>query len=730
MKLLVSCLCVILSLAAHAHAYWYANIHHNGISPTIPNGDNWTVFRNVRDYGAKGDGVTDDTVAIQRAIDTGDASGSRASGKSFGMTGQPAVVYFPAGTYAVKSTVTNRVGTILLGDPTDRPTIKATADFSGTYLLVGHDPREPGGECCVPDGARCQGHTGVATPGQCTQLLYNDLEIEGGGVGIHLSVTQVHLKGISFKNVLTGVEIASAVHVTAQKMNFTGGSVGIDTTSGGCELLNLIDSSASNTSVLVKAPVASTAPTVQNSLVLENVIVDTTVASTVQAGQTTAFTGSTEPGTAWIHGHVYTNETSETQPLSAPAGKVVPVVRPATLVDKTGAYHTIVQPTYSEYNLSQVVNVKDVPEHPVKGDGLTDDAANIQAILDVSVDKIVYFPYGIYLLGDTVVVPPGSRLVGEAFTQLSATGSRFKDARHLRPMLQIGKPGDIGVAQLQDFVFTVNDALPGAVLVEVNMAGVQPGDVSFFFCNFRMAGARGSQLWKNCSDAKTCLAARLAAHLTTTSSSYWEHTWAWSADLDLDGASGSVLASPGGGFLIEATRGTWLLGLGVEHHVLYQVNINSAQNVFVGLMEAETSHWQGNGTALYPPSPWAADSTPLLNSDPDFKWCAPSSAQCRMGLYQIVRNSSDIFLYSQGWWTFIMGPARTFCSADCQDNGAWYEGNKRLFVFGLDTINVKNLVLEGTGPTSLAATVTHADNRGAVHDVFNTAIVAAYLKQV
>lgn len=220
-----------------AQAYWYATVHHNGISPTIENGSNWTIFRNVRDYGAKGDGITDDTVAIQKAIDSGDSSGTRASGKSFGMTGQPAVVYFPAGTYAVKSTITNRVGTVLMGDPTNRPTLKATADFKGTYLLIGHDPRYTGlvsffssikhlvlDSTAVPSSKKITllewgvsqasqiasvlfrmapgstSQTGIATPGQCTQLLYNDLEFEGGGTGIHLSVTQVHLKGISFKS--------------------------------------------------------------------------------------------------------------------------------------------------------------------------------------------------------------------------------------------------------------------------------------------------------------------------------------------------------------------------------------------------------------------------------------------------------------------------------------------------------------------------------------------------
>ncbi len=81
-----------------------------------------------------------------------------------------------------------------------------------------------------------------------------------------------------------------------------------------------------------------------------------------------------------------------------------------------------------------------------------------------------------------------------------------------------------------------------------------------------------------------------------------------------------------------------------------------------------------------------------------------------------------------------MGPQRTFCAADCQDNGALYAGNERLFAYGIGTINVKNLILEektaGSGVgVKLTAVVTHADNQGAVHDVFQTAVVAAYLRE-
>lgn len=90
-----TCVVAGVSLLRAVAAYWMEDIAHNGLASFNPN-PNYHVFRNVKAYGAKGDGITDDTAAINAAISDGNRCGFGSVCQ--GATTTPATVYFPAGS--------------------------------------------------------------------------------------------------------------------------------------------------------------------------------------------------------------------------------------------------------------------------------------------------------------------------------------------------------------------------------------------------------------------------------------------------------------------------------------------------------------------------------------------------------------------------------------------------------------------------------------------------------
>jgi glucan 1,3-beta-glucosidase len=83
----------LLAAAGIAKAYWMEDVVHQGLSPYHKD-PHYQVFRNVRDFGAVGDGLHDDTAAINAAISYGVRCAPQVCNQS---TTAPATVYFPSG---------------------------------------------------------------------------------------------------------------------------------------------------------------------------------------------------------------------------------------------------------------------------------------------------------------------------------------------------------------------------------------------------------------------------------------------------------------------------------------------------------------------------------------------------------------------------------------------------------------------------------------------------------
>jgi hypothetical protein len=129
---------------------------------------NQTAFRNAKAFGAKGDGVTDDTDAINRALSQGrDMFAYSVS--------NPAVVYLPPGTYAVSKTLQMAFDTYIHGNPLCPPKLL----WLGSGTVVGGPP-----SCdhCQHTGDFFYGVTGVEV----------DLTRSGhtGAVAVHWPVSQ------------------------------------------------------------------------------------------------------------------------------------------------------------------------------------------------------------------------------------------------------------------------------------------------------------------------------------------------------------------------------------------------------------------------------------------------------------------------------------------------------------------------------------------------------------
>lgn len=246
--------------------------------------------------------------------------------------------------------------------------------------------------------------------------------------------------------------------------------VGVNVTGGsGIGSILILDSaiSASYAGIVVSSPSQAENTT---QITLDNVNFSHGVPAIVdQKGATVLAGGAVVSG--WAHGKVY--NTLDGSRGFWQTGTLLPRARKApSLLGSSGNVFEVSKPQFETIGAGSILNVKSLG---AKGDGTSDDSQILNQILASHVGQILFFPFGVYMVSDTIVVPVGSIIVGQAWSQIMAYGPKFSDESKPRVMFQVGNPGDVGSMSIQDMMFTVRGATAGAVLVEWHVKGSSPG---------------------------------------------------------------------------------------------------------------------------------------------------------------------------------------------------------------------------------------------------------------
>lgn len=286
------------------------------------------------------------------------------------------------------------------------------------------------------------------------------------------------------------------------------------------------------------------------SLILENVSLEN-VPTAVQASNNTVLEGGSRTVKAWGQGHIY-NPSGPKNFQDA----LQPPPRPKSLLaESSQSYYTKAKPQYENLPVSSFASVRAAG---AKGDGSTDDTAALQSVLDSAAKdgKVAFFDQGVYKVTRTLSFPPGSRIAGEAFPVIMASGQTWSDINKPVPVIQIGKAGDTGLFEWSDMLVSTQGSTPGATLIEWNLAANRGSGM--WEVHTRIGGFAGSQL--QATDCPTsgqvsakCQAAYMSMHITKPARNvYLDNVWLWTADHDLDdGQDTRISVYTGRGLLVE-----------------------------------------------------------------------------------------------------------------------------------------------------------------------------------
>ncbi|XP_037024340.1 probable glucan endo-1,3-beta-glucosidase ARB_02077 [Bradysia coprophila] len=738
---------------------WFDGVQR-GISAFHPSPAGYQVYRNVKDFGCRGDGVTDDTVCINSAI----SSGGRCGYGCGSSTVTPALIYFPSGSYVVSSPIVMYYYSQLVGNANDRPRIIAAPNFAGMAVFDSNPYDGTGNNWFTnqnnffrqvrnfiidttrtPAASTTTGiHWQVA---QATSLVniefvmstqagnahqgiwmengsggfMSDLKFTGGRFGMWVGNQQFLSLDLEFNQCDTAIYMNWNWQWTFKNIRIANSRIGIDMSaegngiSSGVGSILLMDSSITNTQVGIR--IRNNPPPNRNdvsgTLLLDNVQVlgVGTVVQNIDGGVVLQHNGVIP---AWGRGSRYQDASGVGTYVTGP----LPIItKSANLLDSQGRFFRRTRPQYESLPASYFDSVK---HRGATGNGVSDDSDAVQATINANVNtgRIVYFPAGTYVFYKTVTVPPGVRIIGEAWSVIMAGGnSFFQDQMNPRPVLQVGIPGQQGNVEISDLMFATKGAQPGAILVQWNIRQGSQGGAGMWDSHFRVGGTTGSNLQvpqcpKGQGAVRHCEGAHTLLHVTATGSGYFENVWAWTADHDLDNhvAQGQISIYTGRGVVVESVDGpVWLYGTQSEHNVFSQYQLTNARNVFMTMIQSETPYWQPAPRA---PAPFTPNA---VFSDPSYSHCTAADFRCPLSYALIAKRCSNVYLYGAGMYNFFNNYDQTcLLTEDCQRNMVSLANNSAFYMYNINTkASINMVIFDNDRPLAVAA-----DNRnGFCHTV-------------
>ncbi|KAK0259993.1 hypothetical protein B0A54_09477 [Friedmanniomyces endolithicus] len=532
-------------------SYWFSQIKRQGKVAYGANAS-FVIWRNVIDYGAKGDGVTDDTYAINNAS----ADGNRCGLGCDSQTTTPAIVFFPPGTYMISAPIIQYYYTQFIGDANNLPTIKATPNFVGiglfdsdVYLAYGYSWWTNQNNfyrqirnfvlditAVPPTQAQHCLHWQVAQATSLQNLVFNmvegtlgdgnqqfgifmdngsggfmeDLIFNGGGVGFFSGNQQFTVRNLTFNRCETGIFQNWNWVFLYKSITFNECGIGLDMSQGGeipaTGSIVLQDSTFNNCQYgVITTFSTNSTPSAAATLVIDNVLFTQTDPAVQYPNGTSLLTGN-QRVVDWVQGWFYTayESTIKEHNLTCwePTADYVRTQEPlgaapksASLLDANGNVWERSRPQYEGVPLENFISIITVGK--CAGDGITDDTQCMQNFFNsIGPNQIAYIDHGAYLVRNTVQIPNNIKIQGEIWPLFMVDGSSpiFQNMKKPVPAFRVGNPGDVGTTEIVEIVFETRGPAPGAIMIEWNLAGVTPTSTGMWDTHWRIGGSNGTLL--------------------------------------------------------------------------------------------------------------------------------------------------------------------------------------------------------------------------------------------